>query len=247
MVNLDDPLDLGFEYVRRIARGIDQIGTAGEAVSVIHLGAGALTLARYLEATRPGSRQQVIELEPDLIELVRESAPLPRGANIRVRYGDAREMLSRLPKGLHGSADVIIIDIFSGARTPAHVASVEFYEAVRAYVRPGGMVAVNIADGPGLAFARRQAAALCEVWAEVVLTTETSILKGRRFGNVVAFASALPLPFDSLPRILRSDPVPSVVVEGPELSRFIAGVNPARDVSATPSPLPARSVFVSRG
>ena len=51
---------------------------------------------------------------------------------IRVRYGDAREMLGKLPDALLGSCDLLVIDVFSGARIPAHVTSVEFYrEAVR--------------------------------------------------------------------------------------------------------------------
>src|SRR5690606_41933523 len=59
---------------------------------------GALTIPRYIAATRPGSRQQVVELEPALVELVRAELPLPRDASIRVRYGDAREVLGRLPR-----------------------------------------------------------------------------------------------------------------------------------------------------
>src|SRR5688572_23189778 len=103
-VDLDDPTHLFFEYIARMGHVIDQLRMPGEPITALHLGAGALTLPRYVEATRPGSRQQVIELEPALVDLVRAELPLPRGASIRLRYGDAREVLGRLPRGLHGAA-----------------------------------------------------------------------------------------------------------------------------------------------
>ena len=67
-VNMDDPSDLFFEYIRRIGHVIDLLAEPGKPITAIHLGAGALTLPRYIEATRPGSQQQVSELEQDLAE-----------------------------------------------------------------------------------------------------------------------------------------------------------------------------------
>ncbi|MFT4285930.1 MAG: fused MFS/spermidine synthase, partial [Protaetiibacter sp.] len=124
-VDLNDPTHLFFEYIARMGHVIDELRDPGEPITALHLGAGALTIPRYVAVTRPGSRQQVIELEPALVELVRERLPLPRDASIRVRYGDAREVLGRMPKGLRGQVDLLVVDVFSGARTPAHVTSVE--------------------------------------------------------------------------------------------------------------------------
>jgi len=68
-VDLDDPTHLFFEYIARMGHVIDQLRDPGEPITALHLGAGALTLPRYIAATRPGSRQQVIEIEPELVEL----------------------------------------------------------------------------------------------------------------------------------------------------------------------------------
>ena len=76
-VDLDDPTHLHFEYVARMGAVIDQLRMPRQPLTAVHLGAGALTIPRYVEATRPGSRQQVIELEPALVDLVREQLPLP--------------------------------------------------------------------------------------------------------------------------------------------------------------------------
>jgi spermidine synthase len=245
-VSLDDPTLLFFEYVQRIGHVIDQLGEPGEAITALHLGAGAFTLPRYVEATRPGSRQQVIELETDLVDLVRQTLPLPPRASIRVRHGDAREVLGRLPPGLRGSCDLVVVDVFSGARTPAHVTSIEFYREVVERLAPAGVVAVNIADGPGLAFARAQAATLVSAVGHVAVLAETQILKGRRFGNVVLVGSPTELPLEWMPRLLAGGPHPSKVVTGRELTDWIAGAPIVTDVTAVPSPPPSRGIFQAR-
>ncbi len=245
-VNLDDPSQLFFEYVQRIGHVIDQLGMPGEPITAVHLGAGALTLPRYIEATRPGSRQQVIELETDLVDLVRAELPWPKSAAIRVRHGDAREVLGRLPSGLKGVVDLVVIDVFSGARTPAHVTSIEFYRTAVALLAPHGVVAVNIADGPGLAFARGQAATLLSAVGDVAALAETQILKGRRFGNVVLIGSQLELPLEWMPRLLAGGPHPSKVVAGAELREWVAGADVVTDATAVPSPPPSKNIFQVR-
>lgn len=244
-VNLDDPTQLFFEYVQRMGHVIDRIGEPGEPITAVHLGAGALTLPRYVEATRPGSRQQVIELESDLVDYVREVLPWSRRAAIRVRHGDAREVLGRLPAGLHGAVDLVVVDVFSGARTPPHVTSVQFYDLAVRLLSPRGILVANVADGPGLRFARGQAATLASVLPEVAILAETQILKGRRFGNLVLVGSRSALPFDWMPRLLAAGPHPSKIVAGPELRDFAGGTAVVTDETATGSPPPG-SIFSQR-
>ncbi|HEY0260573.1 MAG TPA: fused MFS/spermidine synthase [Lacisediminihabitans sp.] len=242
-VNLEDPSQLFFEYIQRIGHVIDQIGMPGEPITALHLGAGAFTLPRYIEATRPGSRQQVIEIESDLVELVRKHLPLPRHASIRVRHGDAREVLGKLPPGLRGQVDLLVVDVFSGARTPAHVTSIEFYTEAVALLKPDGIIVANVADGPGLAFARGQAATMLAATGHVAVLAETQILKGRRFGNVVVVGSREPLPLEWMPRLLAGGPHPSKVVDEGELRNWIAGASIVTDATAIQSPPPAKSIF----
>lgn len=244
-VDLGDPTHLFYEYVRRMGHVIDQL-PAGP-LTAVHLGAGALTLPRYIEATRPGSRQQVVELEPDLIELVREALPFPRGASIRMRYGDAREVLRKLPAGLRGSVDLLVVDVFGGARIPAHVTSLEFYTECAALLSPDGVLLVNAADGAGGAFARGQAATLVVAYSDVAVLAESAVLRGRRFGNFVLVASKGELPLDWMPRLLAGGPHPAALVHGRALRDWIAGAAIVTDQTAIPSPTPNKSVFEQRG
>lgn len=243
-VDLDDPTHLHFEYIVRMGAVIDQVGEPGRPLTAVHLGAGALTIPRYVEATRPGSRQQVIELEAPLVQLVREYLPLPRGASIRIRIGDARAGVGKLPAALQGQCDLVVSDVFSGAQTPAHLTSVEFYREVAHLLAPTGILLVNIADGPGLAFARRQVATISSVFPEVALLADTQVLKGRRFGNLVVAASVSPLPTEWLPRMLAAGPHPAKIAQGDEVAAFAEGARVVTDADAVASPRPDASLFL---
>lgn len=242
-VDLEDPTHLHFEYIGRMAAVIDQLRLPGQPLTAVHLGGGALTIPRYVAHTRPGSRQQVIELEQALVDLVRTNLPLPRGAQIRVRIGDARAGLARLPEALTGNVDLLVSDVYAGAQTPAHLTTVEFYREAARLLAADGVLLVNVADGAGLAFARRQVATVREVLPEIALLAEVQTLKGRRFGNLVIAASAAPLPTTWLPRLMAAGPHPAKVATGAELEEFVRGAVPATDATATPSPKPAASLF----
>jgi len=242
-VDLGDPRELAFEYVRRMGNVIDRVGDPGAPITAIHLGAGALTLPRYIDATRPRSRQQVIELDRELVDFVRAELPWDPQASIRVRYGDARDALRTLPPGLAGSADVLVVDIFAGAQTPAHVTSVEFYRAAAELLAPDGIALVNIADGPPMRYARSQAVTLEAAIGPVTLLAEASIVKGRRFGNVVLAAARGGLPAEWAGPLFGDGPHPGAVLSGGELMAFCAGAPITTDATATGSPAPGRGVF----
>lgn len=239
-VDLDDPTHLEFEYVRRMGHVLDLVADPAAPIDVLHLGGGALTLARYVAATRPGSRQRAVEYDQQLTDLVREFLPLPRNARIRVRADDAR---AGLTAHRDASADVVICDVFAGARTPAHLTTAEFAADVHRVLRPGGTYVANVADGPPLAFARGQVATLRAVFRHVCLLAEPGTLRGRRFGNLVAVASDAELPIDQLVRACARDPMPSRVVHGSDLVRFVGKVRPVTDAEAVPSPEPPAGVF----
>jgi spermidine synthase len=239
-VDLDDPTHLEFEYVRRMGHVLDLAAAQGAPLDVVHLGGGALTLPRYVATTRPGSRQRVVEIDQPLTDLVRDFLPLPRNARIRVRGDDARAALATLHPA---SADVVVTDVFAGARTPAHLTTIEFAREVARVLRPGGRYAANVADGPPLRFARGQVATLRAVFRNVCLLAEPGTMRGRRFGNLVAVASDDALPLADLTRACARDPMPSRVVDGEDLDRFAGRVAPVTDADAQPSPEPPAGVF----
>lgn len=243
-VDLEDPTYLSFEYVRQLGHVVDLAAEPGRPLSVVHLGAGALTLARYVAATRPGSRQRAVEVSEEVAAAVRASLPLGRGVKVPVQVADAREAVSRLRPG---SADLVVVDVFTGARTPSHLTSVELLGEVARVLAPGGVVAANVGDGPGLVFARGQVATYRSVFRHVVAMAAPAVWRGRRFGNLVVVASDVPLPAADLARRCAGDPVPGRAVGGVELERFVAGAAVVTDATAVPSPAPPPDLFGSQG
>ncbi|MEW2285458.1 fused MFS/spermidine synthase [Streptomyces sp. NPDC047841] len=239
-VDLDDPAYLSFEYQRRLGHVIDLAAPPGKPVHAVHLGGGALTLARYVAATRPRSTQQVVERDESLVRLVRRELPLDPGARIRVRATDARAGLAKVPDGW---ADLVVADVFSGARTPAHLTSTEFLDEVRRALKPSGVYTANLADGPPLAHLRGQIATAAARFAELALIADAAVLRGKRFGNAVLVASGLPLPLAELTRRAASDPHPGRVEHGRQLTDFTGGAVPVTDEAAVASPAPPPSVF----
>ncbi|MGW2691284.1 spermidine synthase [Streptomyces sp. NPDC001296] len=239
-VDLEDPAHLAFEYQRRLGHVIDLVAPPGRPVQAVHLGGGAFTLARYTAATRPRSTQQVVECDAALVQLVRRALPLDPNARIRVRSTDAREGLAKIPDGW---ADLVIVDVFSGARTPAHLTSVEFLTEVRRALKDGGVYAANLADGPPLAHLRGQISTAAAVFPELALVADPAVLRGKRFGNAVLVASAHPLPVAELTRRAASDPHPARVEHGRALADFTGGAATVTDAAAVASPAPPPSVF----
>jgi spermidine synthase len=249
-VDLDDPRHLEFEYMRRLGHVADLAGPAGRPLRVLHLGGGGLTLARYVAATRPGSSQLAAEADAQVAELVRERLPLgqpsrarTQAGRIRVRVADARAVLEQVPAG---SFDVVVADVFAGARTPAHLNSAEFAGLAARALTPSGVFAANIGDGPPLTHVRGQVATLRSVFSHSCLIAEGPVLRGRRFGNLVVVAADHELPVAELTRRAAADPFPARVLEGEELDRFVAGARPITDALAEPSPAPPPDVFADR-
>jgi spermidine synthase len=239
-VDLDDPAHLDFAYQRRLGHVIDLAAPPGRPLQVVHLGGGALTLARYVAATRPRSTQQVIELDAALVELVRRELPWDRNWRIKVRGGDARAGLAKIPEAW---ADLVIADAFSGARTPAHLTSTEFLAEAKRALRPDGLYAANITDGAPLAFLRSQIATVRAQFAEACLAADPAVLRGRRFGNAILVATDRELPVAELTRRVASDPHPGRVEHGGGLADFTGGAVPVTDATAEASPSPPESAF----
>ena len=235
--DLAQPTRLEFEYVRLLADVVDLAGPDGEPLSVVHLGGGGCTLARYVAATRPGSTQVVVEADAGLAALVREQLGT---AGFRLRVGDARHECSRLRQRV---SDVVVADVFEAAQQPVHTTTLEWLQEVRRLLRAGGVYAVNVADGPPLDFARAQVATLRAAFAEVVLLGDPSVLRGRRFANLVLAASDEPLPAAELARRATRAAGRARVVSGADLDRFTGGAVPVTDATARAAPRPPDDLF----
>jgi hypothetical protein len=235
--DLDDPGFLDFEYMQQMAAFVEAMPVG--PLRVVHLGAAGCTFARWIEHVRPGSTQIAVDLDGDLLALVREWFALPRAPRLRLRTGDARTELATLRDGW---ADVIVRDAFAPDTTPEHLTTTEFDAEVWRALSPGGLYLANVADRPPLPLTRAEV----RTWEaqgarEIVVSSEPALLRGRRYGNLVvavrrpheagAERSADPDLADdaALGRRLRSLPVPAHVLGGQRLATFAASGAILRD------------------
>jgi len=223
-LDLGDPSRLEFEYLQQMAAVVARL-PAGP-LTAVHLGAGACTFARAIDAARPGSHQLAVDVDPVLADLVRRWFDLPRAPALRLRVGDARQVLAGLPDA---SADVVVRDAFAGDATPAHLSSAEFTRDVARVLRPGGVYLANCTDHPPLPLARSEAATVASAFAHRAVIAEPAVLRGRRYGNIVIAGAGAAGLLDSpaLARALRTLPVPARLVAGDDVADF-AGHAPVR-------------------
>ena len=234
-VDLTDPTYLDFEYVQYLA-SVLETRPAG-ALAVTHIGGGALTLPRYLQAVRPGSTQIVLEPDTELTELIRDRLPLPRKHRIRIRPVAGREGIATLGDR---SADLVILDAYADGRVPASLSTAEFFAEVARVLRPDGLLLANLVDEPSFGYLRRVLAAVCRSFGELALVSSTEVLRGRRFGNVVVAAAQQPLDIAELRRRLARQPFPVGVRAGAALAEIYGSATPWTDADSSQSPEPVR-------
>ena len=222
-VDLADATRLPMMYARLLAAISDSVATAKTPVRTLHLGGGGLTLPRYIAATRPGSRQTVVEIDRGLTEFVQFGLPLPPQSGISIELDDAAEAIIRQPSGEYR---LIVSDIYRGGRMPPSVAGVEFAERAAEALAPNGLFVVNVLDAAGLLGSRRAAATLRVVFPHVAVIATPPMLRGRRDGNVLVIAARTPLQPQRIVAAAQRHNAPARSLSGDDLSAFIGGTAP---------------------
>ncbi|MER6947311.1 fused MFS/spermidine synthase [Nonomuraea sp. NPDC000554] len=237
-VDLQDPTFLEFEYVRLMADVIDLLPEG--PLSCVHVGGGACTIPRYVAATRPGSRHIVIEPDGLLVNLVREQLDLRSVPKLKMIVQGGREGTAKV---WDATAELFVLDAFTGATMPVELATQEYMGDIARVLSPSGTLLINLADGKGLAFARRLAATVRDTFRHVALLAEPGVMRGRRFGNLIVAASRSGLPVDLLTRRAAGGLTQARCVHGEALTNFVAGAQPIKDGDPVLAPVPPPAVF----
>ncbi len=194
-VDLRDPQHLEFAYVQWIAAVTDALKPAEVPIDALHLGGGGFTLPGYLRATRPGSRQRVLELDGGLVKLDERALGLRLGPDLQVRVGDARVGLAAEPTA---GFDLVVGDAFGYLVVPWHLATKEMATDISRVLRPDGIYAQNVIDYPPDRFIRAELATVASVFPYVSLIAQPDALAGDVGANFVIVASKSPLPLDRI-------------------------------------------------
>ena len=131
---------------------LDSVAEPGQRLRVVHIGGAAMTLPRYVAATRPSSAQMVLEPDIELTAFVRTP---PAAAGPQRDQGARIDGRSGIAELRDGYADLVIIDAFVGARVPAELTTAEFWTDARRALSDHGVMIINLTDRGPLGYARR--------------------------------------------------------------------------------------------
>lgn len=190
-VDLNDPLHLEFAYTRAFGGVVDAMRVPGQPVRALHVGGGGATMPRYVDATRPGSDNLIVEIDEGVVKLVREQFGLVTGNGIEVEIGDGRVSLAAQPDA---SRDLVVMDAYGGISVPWHLTTREVVADVRRILGPDGLYLVNVIDYTPARFARAKAATLASVFRNVAVIAPAAVLDAFGGGSILFVASDAPLP-----------------------------------------------------
>lgn len=182
-VDLEDPTYLEFRYIKLIA-DIMETESADGPLEVVSIGGGGFTMPGYIEHTRPGSTNTVLEIDSKLVEIGSNDLALTDAIDVILE--DARISLRDVGAD---SADVVIGDAYSGASVPWHLTTVEYMSEIERVLAPAGTYVMNVIDYGNLEFVRSQALTLRQVFPEVALFAPDSYLAGETGGNFILVAA----------------------------------------------------------
>lgn len=216
-VDLDDPVSLRFAYTQLFGVAVDAL--PGGPIHAVHLGGGALTMPRYVRATRPGSTGVVLEVDAALPEFAERKLGWVPGRDVDVVIGDGRVTMRRQPRG---KANVVFGDAFGAEAVPWHLTTAEFTKAIKAALRPDGVYALNAIDAKQHRFIRAEVATIATVFDHVaVMAPEGAFEDGAIGSNFIVIASDRTLPIGRYQQAIAKRAYDATVLTGAGLRRWI--------------------------
>ncbi len=226
-VDLANPAHLQFAYTQWIGAVADTVKPIGERIDALHLGGGGFTVPRYVTATRPGSDNEVYEIDGRLIELGERELAVRRGPDLKPVAGDARMLIERRATA---SADLVVGDAFGHLAVPWHLATLEMAQQIQRVLRPAGIYAQNVIDYPPSRFIRSEVATVAAVFKHVAMIAPPAAVDGKVGANFLIVASQQPLPVVEISERLQIHSREAVVViYGEALTAFIGGMRVLTD------------------
>jgi spermidine synthase len=119
-------------------------GQRGVPQRVAILGDAAGTVARAYGHYFPATRLDAVELDGALTAIGKRYFDL-RGPRLHLYTADARPWLA----ASHARYDAIFLDAYRQPYIPFYLVTRQFFASIRAHLRPGGVVVVNVGHLPG--------------------------------------------------------------------------------------------------
>lgn len=136
-IRLDRPDELALAYTRAM---MAFLLFHPEPRTVLMIGLGGGSMARYIRQRMPRTRTTVVEINAKVLAAARSMFQFPADdARLKVEIACGAEYLERQSE----AADVLLVDGFDDGKQPAVLCSQAFYDAAHSALRAGGVMAVN--------------------------------------------------------------------------------------------------------
>lgn len=112
------------------------------AQRLLMIGFGGGQISNYLFDRFPGLEVDGVDIDPEVIRLAREYFGVPADPRYRTHAADGRLFVEQAAPT--ETWDMIILDAFRGVFVPFHLKTAEYYRALAAHLRPGGVVVANL-------------------------------------------------------------------------------------------------------
>lgn len=138
IVKPGDPDHLELQYARVAMVGL-ALCEGPRRVLVVGLGGG--TLPSFLRKHYPDAAIDVVEIDPEVVDVAKKFFAFREDARMRVHVDDGRRFIESIRQHTY---DAIFLDAFGTDSVPAHLTTQEFLRAVRRSLMPGGVVIGNV-------------------------------------------------------------------------------------------------------
>lgn len=129
--------EIQLEFLR-LARAADP------APQSLLIGGGGYTLPRAAMKLVPGTRMDVVEIDPEVTKVAYEALGLTKHEHHRDVNMDGRQFVAEVAKP--GSYALVIQDAVNDLSVPAHLMTKEYNDAVKRVLKPGGAYLLTIID-----------------------------------------------------------------------------------------------------
>ena len=148
---MDDILDLKYSYERIHGAATHLLSKGMDKLSVLVIGGGGYVFPRYVEHVWPGSRVDVVEIDPGVTEAAVQAFGLERDSTINTFTMDARNYVNQLLEQARAGGQVVQYDfIFEDAlndySVPYQLTTKEFNDKISRILTDRGVYMIELID-----------------------------------------------------------------------------------------------------
>ena len=150
-VVMDDILDLKYSYEQIHAAATHLLSRGMDKLSVLVIGGGGYIFPRYVERVWPGSRVDVVEIDPGVTAAAMQAFGLQRDSPINTFTMDARNYVNQLLEqtragGQAAQYDFIYEDALNDYSVPYQLTTKEFNDKIARILTDRGVYMIELID-----------------------------------------------------------------------------------------------------